>query len=149
MLMDAQTLWLRHIEKRAYRMEVYEHVLAQCEKAILRENERGKFSCIFVIPPFVMGYPPVDCDTALRVIRRALSPRGFTVTGSNGRVCVLWDKEPSGDLVAATVKTNTVTVPTSSAISYGNTDGADSANDDLRARIERFKVICVPPPNKK
>lgn len=100
-MISAQNLAERERKRLEVRKATYKAILEQLCRKIKSASELGERSLFLTIPPFTIGYPAYDLDTATEYLQRQLVRLGYKVIKvARGTLGVSWgDTKPKGPVV--------------------------------------------------
>ena len=99
-------------KKDKHKEEIYDNVLKQCHKKILRSAKLNPYNncCFYIIPKFIYGIPLYNLNKCINYLVINLSKNGFKINYTHPNLLIIsWFKEeesnPKNDIMLNT-KTN-------------------------------------------
>ena len=106
-LFDDQT------KKEKHKEEIYDNVLKQCHKKILRAAKLDPYTnyCFYIIPKFIYGIPLYDLNKCINYLVINLSKNGFKINYTHPNLLIItWFKKeeskPNNELLFNTQNSN-------------------------------------------
>ena len=114
-MISAQELAEQKRKKNEVRKATYKALLEQFCRKIKHASELDESSTFLTIPPFLVGYPAYDIDSATMYLQRQLDRLGYKVIKvARGTLGVSWgDAKPKGPVIIdhSTEETKNITLP--------------------------------------
>jgi len=83
-------------KKEKHKEEIYDNVLKQCHKKILRAAELNPYNncCFYIIPKFIYGIPLYNLDKCINYLVINLSKNGFKINYTHPNLLIIsWFKK--------------------------------------------------------
>ena len=83
-------------KKEKHKEEIYDNVLKQCHKKILRAAELNPYNncCFYIIPKFIYGIPLYNLDKCIHYLVINLSKNGFKINYTHPNLLLIsWEKQ--------------------------------------------------------
>jgi len=83
-------------KKEKHKEEIYDNVLKQCHKKILRAAELNPYNncCFYIIPKFIYGIPLYNLDKCIHYLVINLSKNGFKINYTHPNLLIIsWFKK--------------------------------------------------------
>ena len=83
-------------KKEKHKEEIYDNVLKQCHKKILRAAELNPYNncCFYIIPKFIYGIPLYNLDKCINYLVVNLSKNGFKINYTHPNLLIIsWFKK--------------------------------------------------------
>ena len=108
-MLNINELFNDQTQKEKHKEEIYDNVLKQCHKKILRAAKLNPYTnyCFYVIPKFIYGIPLYDLNKCINYLVINLSKNGFKINYTHpnllfepkSNIKSISDYKPSGNLI--------------------------------------------------
>ena len=110
-MININELFLNKQEKEKHKNEIYDSVLKQCHKRIMRSVKLNPYDnyCFYVIPKFIYGIPLYDLNKCINYLVVHLTKNGFKINYTHPNLLIItWFKkeEPKQSVLFNGNKTN-------------------------------------------
>tara|TARA_B110000967_G_C18450520_1_gene347674 strand:+ start:104 stop:538 length:435 start_codon:yes stop_codon:yes gene_type:complete len=110
-MININELFLDKQEKEKNKNEIYDNVLKQCHKRILRSVKLNPYDnyCFYIIPKFIYGIPLYDLNKCINYLVVHLTKNGFKINYTHPNLLIItWFKkeEPKQSVLFNGTKTN-------------------------------------------
>ena len=110
-MININELFLDKQEKEKNKNEIYDNVLKQCHKRILRSVKLNPYDnyCFYIIPKFIYGIPLYDLNKCINYLVVHLTKNGFKINYTHPNLLIItWFKkeEPKQSVLFNGNKTN-------------------------------------------
>ena len=105
-MLNINELFNDQSKKEKHKEEIYDNVLKQCHKKILRASKLNPYTnyCFYVIPKFIYGIPLYDLNKCINYLVINLSKNGFKINYTHPNLLIItWFKkeesQPKNDIL--------------------------------------------------
>jgi hypothetical protein len=105
-MLNINELFNDQTKKEKHKEEIYDNVLKQCHKKILRSAKLNPYTnyCFYVIPKFIYGIPLYDLNKCINYLVINLSKNGFKINYTHPNLLIItWFKkeesQPKNDIL--------------------------------------------------
>ena len=105
-MLNINELFNDQTKKEKHKEEIYDNVLKQCHKKILRAAKLNPYTnyCFYVIPKFIYGIPLYDLNKCINYLVINLSKNGFKINYTHPNLLIItWFKkeesQPKNDIL--------------------------------------------------
>jgi hypothetical protein len=99
-MLNINELFNDQSKKEKHKEEIYDNVLKQCHKRILRSAKLNPYNncCFYIIPKFIYGIPLYNLDKCINYLVVNLSKNGFKINYTHPNLLIItwYKKEESG-----------------------------------------------------
>ena len=95
-MLNINELFNDQTKKEKHKEEIYDNVLKQCHKRILRSNKLNPYNtcCFYIIPKFIYGIPLYNLDKCINYLVIHLSKNGFKINYTHPNLLIIsWYKK--------------------------------------------------------
>ena len=95
-MLNINELFNDQTKKEKHQEEIYDNVLKQCHKKILRAAKLNPYTnyCFYVIPKFIYGIPLYDLNKCINYLVINLSKNGFKINYTHPNLLIItWFKK--------------------------------------------------------
>jgi hypothetical protein len=95
-MLNINELFSDQTKKEKHKEEIYDNVLKQCHKKILRASKLNPYTnyCFYVIPKFIYGIPLYDLNKCINYLVINLSKNGFKINYTHPNLLIItWFKK--------------------------------------------------------
>jgi hypothetical protein len=95
-MININDLFLDQREKEKQKNEIYDNVLKQCHKKIIRAVKLDPYNnfCFYVIPKFIYGVPLYNIDKCINYLVVNLTKNGFKINYTHPNLLIItWFKK--------------------------------------------------------
>ena len=95
-MLNINELFNDQTKKEKHKEEIYDNVLKQCHKRILRSNKLNPYNtcCFYIIPKFIYGIPLYNLDKCINYLVVNLSKNGFKINYTHPNLLIIsWFKK--------------------------------------------------------
>ena len=105
-MLNINELFNDQSKKEKHKEEIYDNVLKQCHKRILRSAKLNPYNncCFYIIPKFIYGIPLYNLDKCINYLVVNLSKNGFKINYTHPNLLIItWYKkeesQPKNDIL--------------------------------------------------
>ena len=95
-MININELFLDKQEKEKNKNEIYDNVLKQCHKRILRSVKLNPYDnyCFYIIPKFIFGVPLYNTNNCIYYLINNLTKNGFNIKYTHPNLLIItWNKQ--------------------------------------------------------